>query len=529
MHQDFFTYKECDSAFYEAMRINKGSSSGWSTDKEGNALIDTNRTDWNVEVVPHHEALNPSNYRKHNRGQGLADYHKQVCGRSARMNGDKKQQSKVVGCVITLPREEYETLGIKVDLTDEEWATLTKHIESGSKKEPKSKEYKQAIAKLKNVDFTPEQREYIENYLTAAFRSWQKNAGIKDEDVLFAVLHYDETTPHLHTMAFPSAERKTKDKNTGKEITKKTFSTDRFTNWKTGYMNTMHQNVIKLMEEDFKIDGSNLLNGATKKENAKLYSPAQLTKEQREESVDLALISREAERRAKEAETKRTAEEEKFEILTEQVSSLEEEKGFVENEIRGLEVIKAQDEKKGKELAIAIQTRLKQEADIKNRIEASKMAYEGFKKEQGEEMDEFFEYRSNQAKYKAKKEEAVAKLEAKEQRIQNQCVRLEGQRDALKEDVKELAKEIGDVGSITRAVHNISNTEKEVQNYDDMMLFARVAMNFLERKFPKILQEILNIIEKARGISARKNIIETMQKEAEADVKAIEEEWDLDR
>ncbi len=520
MHQDFFTYKECDSAFYEAMRINKGSSSGWSADKEGNALIDTNRTDWNVEVVPHHEALNPSNYRKHNRGQGLAEYHKQVCGRSARMNGDKKQQSKVVGCVITLPREEYEKLGIKVDLTDEEWATLTKHIESGSKREPKSKEYKQAIAKLKNVDFTPEQREYIENYLTAAFRSWQKNAGIKDEDVLFAVLHYDETTPHLHTMAFPSAERKTKDKNTGKEITKKTFSTDRFTNWKTGYMNTMHQNVIKLMEEDFKIDGSNLLNGATKKENAKLYSPAQLTKEQREESVDLALISREAERRAKEAETKRTAEEEKFEILTEQVSSLEEEKGFVENEIRGLEVIKKQDIELGQRLSTAINQSKKnialyqsQEKQYKEAVEAQKSLLNG----QEVEYDAFKSYKINKASY-----------EAQQARLEVQVAKLEGQKEDLKEGVKELSKEIGDVGFVTRAVHNVTNTEKEIQNYDDMMLFARVAMNFLEKKFPKILQEIMNIIEKARGIGTRKNIIQTMQKELEEKASAIEEEWERD-
>ena len=82
MKQVNLSYAKADRCYYEAIRINKGTSSEWSKDKEGNALIDTSKTELNYELIPHHQALNPSNFRKHNRGLGIADYHKSVTGRT---------------------------------------------------------------------------------------------------------------------------------------------------------------------------------------------------------------------------------------------------------------------------------------------------------------------------------------------------------------------------------------------------------------------------------------------------------------
>lgn len=46
------------------MRINKGAVSEWSVLKEGDALIDIERTPDNYELVSYHEVLNPSYFSK---------------------------------------------------------------------------------------------------------------------------------------------------------------------------------------------------------------------------------------------------------------------------------------------------------------------------------------------------------------------------------------------------------------------------------------------------------------------------------
>ncbi len=175
-------------------------------------------------------------------------------------------------------------------------------------------------------------------------------------------------------------------------------------------------------------------------------------------------------------------------------------------------------------LSIATDQKKKDKDMFDDLTKKAQKAYEGTYKGQEAEYAAFKDFVQN----RAKKEAEIAKLEAKEQRIQSQCIKLEGQKEDLKDTVKDLCKEVGDTGFITRAFQNISNTEKEIQNYDDMMLFVRVATNFLERKFPKILQDIMNTIQQLKGIGSRKSVIKAMQKEAEEKASAIEEEWERD-
>ncbi len=272
MKQINMTYAEADAAFYEAMRINKGKSNEWSKEKEGNALIDAERTVDNYELIPHHEALNPSDYRKHNRGQAIAEYHKEQTGRAARMDGSNKQKSKAVCCVITLPKT---YLCIDYGLTDAEYKTIEAYVESGKKEETNAPEYRSAIEKMQNRKFAEEEKQKIKEFFEAALKAWQKVAGIRDQDILYACVHQDESYPHLHIAALPTIE-------VNGEIT---YSTSKYNNYLTHYFDRLHTNVIEEMAKQSNIDASGLLNGKTK---GKGYKPADFTREQRAEGVRLA-------------------------------------------------------------------------------------------------------------------------------------------------------------------------------------------------------------------------------------------------
>lgn len=272
MKQINLTYAEVDAAFYEAMRINKGKSIEWSREKEGNALIDTERTVDNYELIPHHKALNPSDYRKHNRGQAIAEYHKEQTGRAARMNGSNKQKSKAVCCVITLPKT---YLCIDYGLTDAEYKAVEAFVESGKKEGPSSPEYKSAIEKMRDHRFTEEEKQKIKEFFMAALKAWQKVAGIRNKDLLYSVVHLDESCPHLHIAALPTIE-------VNGEIT---YSTSKYNNYLTHYFDRLHTNVIEEMAKQNNIDASGLLNGSTK---GKGYKPADFTFEQRMEGVRIA-------------------------------------------------------------------------------------------------------------------------------------------------------------------------------------------------------------------------------------------------
>lgn len=273
MRQENFPYKEAEACYYEVTRIIIGPSSEWSVTKEGNALIDPERTADNYEIVPHHEALNPANIGKEERGKAIAEYHKAVTGRSARMNGQEKQLSKAVGVIITLPRN---YLTVDYDLTEEEYAAIAHKVERGDKKDVESAYYKSAMNKHQEHKYSEGEKKEIRKFFDTAFKAWLKVAGIREQDVLYAVVHMDETFPHLHIMALPTYV---------KENGEITFSTDKYNNRRTHYYDTFHTDMIREMAR-YGIDASGLLNGVTE---GRGFRPADFSREQREEGVLQAL------------------------------------------------------------------------------------------------------------------------------------------------------------------------------------------------------------------------------------------------
>jgi len=272
MRQENISYARVEACFYEAMRIVKGALE-WTAEKEGNALIDPERTPDNMELIPHHQALNPSADGKNCRGNGIAKYHKEVTGRSARMNGEESQLSKAVGCIVTLPKD---YLDIDYGLTEKEYLAVAHYIESGAKKEANAIHYQSALENVKNYRYIDEEKEKIREFFEAFLKAWKKVAGIRDEDMLYAVVHFDESFPHLHVMGLPTV----KDPETGKI----TFSTAKYNNRVTHYYDNLHPNIIKEMKE-LDIDGSGLLNGKTQ---GRGFRPGDFTREQRAEGVALA-------------------------------------------------------------------------------------------------------------------------------------------------------------------------------------------------------------------------------------------------
>lgn len=217
--------------------------------------------------------MNPSDYRKHNRGQAIAGYHKEQTGRAASMKGSNEQKSKAVCCVITLPKT---YLCIDYGLTDTEYKAVETFVESGKKEEPNSSEYRSAIEKMWNHKFTEEEKQKIKEFFKAALKAWQKVAGIRDKDLLYTNVHMDELYPHLHIAALPTVE---------KENGEITYSTSKYNNCLTHYFDKLHTNIIEEMAKQNNIDVSGLLNGATK---GKGFKPANFSHEQRVEGARLA-------------------------------------------------------------------------------------------------------------------------------------------------------------------------------------------------------------------------------------------------
>ncbi len=274
MKQINIPYTQILSCFHEAKRenitINEVNSA--TPYREGEALIDPQKTPLNIELIPHHPALDVEDYTDPNRNRKLMEYHKSVTGRYPRMKGTLNQQSKAVGCIITLPRD---YIHVSYMLTDKEYIALGEYLESGRKKPPSSPEFISAINKITKYSLSEENIKDIEIFFRSALKAWQKNAGIRDEDMLYAVVHMDETQPHLHIAALPTYLDITKDGLT--------FSIEKFNNYKTHYFDRMHPHIIELMKEDG-IDASGLLNDATKERK---FEPKDVSRSQRKKGVIL--------------------------------------------------------------------------------------------------------------------------------------------------------------------------------------------------------------------------------------------------
>lgn len=287
MRQGNYTFAQAEACFYEAMRVNKGSSSEWSADKEGNALIDIEKTPGNYELITHHVVLDPSHFYERGRGSGIAELHKELTGRTARMNGKDEQKSKAVGCIITLPRDYLE---IDYGLTEEEYVAVARHVENATK--DATRDYISAMSKIQNYAFNDAEKEKIKTFFEAALTAWMKVADVRMENILYAVVHMDESFPHLHIMCLPTIV----DPVTGKI----TCSTSKYNNRVTHYYDKLHQNVIDEMR-NLGIDASGLLNGVTKEKG---FSPSEFNREQRAEGVRRSIENKILKERCEQLERK---------------------------------------------------------------------------------------------------------------------------------------------------------------------------------------------------------------------------------
>ena len=295
MHQENFTFSQARQCYREAYRLNleinkttekseKASDIVANTHtplNDSQALIDAKKKELNFELCQPHKCLSSAEYDTDYSGRGIADYYRKVIGRSPRMKGDNKYQSKAVGCIITLPKDYIE---YNFGLSRKEIIAIEKVVENDYKYD-KNTDYQSAIKKISNYNFTDNDIKKIKEFFEAAYAAWKINANIRDEDILYAIVHMDESFPHLHIMCLPGVVKQKKDPDTGEISERFSYTTSIFA---PPYYENLHKNVIQIMKDVFGIDATGLLNGKTKENK---FIPSEFTRNQREESVRLSRIN----------------------------------------------------------------------------------------------------------------------------------------------------------------------------------------------------------------------------------------------
>lgn len=124
------------------------------------------------------------------------------------MTGSDKQLSKAMGFIITLPKDYIQ--GIIPDLSDHEYEYLVTKLEAEQNHQPfKTDEVYETSLNMKfcKHEWTEEEMEKAKKFLLAGKDSVLEEMGIREEDVLFYAIHFDESFPHIHCMALPTCEK----------------------------------------------------------------------------------------------------------------------------------------------------------------------------------------------------------------------------------------------------------------------------------------------------------------------------------
>lgn len=165
-------------------------------------------------------------------------------------------------------------------------------------------------------DYTGDTKKFFES----AYKSLKKMYGLKEEDVVSAYVHMDETTPHLHFCFIPVKHLEDRDVVSWEKIMTKSM------------FNTQHSKLAKMMKDDLGVEVS-LLNGKTLGVDV-----TKMTKENKVLSMENTQLK----------EEKVQLQEENI-ILQEKKEALETEKIFMEETIDSLKK-----EKSGLEKQVAI-------------------------------------------------------------------------------------------------------------------------------------------------------------------------------
>jgi len=344
MRNDKFTYAQVESALYEAMRtlIKKGKV---EAEREGKALIDTSMSHHNLSYV--HDCLKPLSKPpkkkkgklyiedengmeiEYKRGQAIADYHNsQVSSKyqKARMNGTSEQLSKAMGFIVTLPKDYIQS--VIPDISDAEYEYMVKRNEARENHQPfTTDEVYETSLKLKfgRHEWTDEEMEQAKEFLLATKECVLEEMGIREEDVLFWAIHFDESFPHLHCMALPTYEKTyEEDVYSGKKKKDGTYTLlhkkgdvdisynisqyyEKNLDGEYKFFKNFHPNIVARMAEKG-FDASGLIQNVT---SGKMFTVSQMNREQREESVRSAMEIAALQKKIKEIENaKKTAEEE---------------------------------------------------------------------------------------------------------------------------------------------------------------------------------------------------------------------------
>lgn len=335
MRIERFTYPEAESALYEGMRW-RGTDGMILAEREGRSRIDESMTGHNIYYVK--ECLMPDGkfrtkkYAKEHRGESIADYHNSQVSSQSRAMMSGTRVSNAIGVVATLPRDNPWLK--RCELTDEEYEYLRdkmieKPHDSTSHKKDEALE-KSIREKLTRIRPTEEEMEQINAFLLAVIDAWLEVCQIRQEDVLFYAIHWEESFPHIHCLALPTVERTYEEdvyskrgKKDGTHTllhkageTSISYSVSRF--YENAYygddgkrhypfMESYHQKVIECMQaktelsDEIRQTAGKLLNGATAR---RAFVPRDYNREQREESVFLAEANRVLEARNAEKDKK---------------------------------------------------------------------------------------------------------------------------------------------------------------------------------------------------------------------------------
>lgn len=324
MRTERFTYPQAESALYEAMRW-LGANGKILAERESRARIDESMTCHNVCYVK--ECLMPDGkfrskkYAREHRGDAIAAYHNSQVFSQSRAMMSGQRASNAIGVVATLPRDNPWLK--RAELTDEEYEYLRdKMIEKphDATSHRRDETLEQSVRKkLTRVRPTEEEMGQVNAFLLATKDAWLEVCNIRQEDVLFYSIHWDESFPHVHCLALPTVEKTYEADVHSKRVKKDgthtllhragetsiSYSVSRFyegacydENGKRHYpfMESYHQSVIERMQnnpelsDEIRQTADKLLNGTTKKHGP--FSPRDYNREQRDKSVFLSEANR---------------------------------------------------------------------------------------------------------------------------------------------------------------------------------------------------------------------------------------------
>lgn len=192
-----YKFSEICAIFDEAIRSIPGYES-YNPQKEIKANIHYDLTMQNVALRLNECMLTKGKKKKSERLDELY---------FSKLNKKPKKNAVATSIVLTLPKDYIKNKDLGI--TNEEYIALEKFYETDDGK--KDTEYKytnqdrilveSAKDKLMKITYTDEERKKIIKFFEASIISLEKIIGINDSDILYSIIHFDESFPHMH-MAF---------------------------------------------------------------------------------------------------------------------------------------------------------------------------------------------------------------------------------------------------------------------------------------------------------------------------------------